>query len=251
MEAMLFDQPFADNVRMRERASNAMEVVFYGHAGRPADKWHHYLEIYDRYLSRYRGQRMRLLEIGVQRGGSLQVWKKYLGERASICGLDIDPRSMYSEPQISVVIGSQSSPSCLQGIAEREDDPLDVVIDDGSHFAADQLVTFTTLYPMMAADGVYICEDIHTAYWQGNGLFLVLMKQMIDQLHAWYRDEGDLRVAQTTYAVHFYDSVIVIEKRTQKRPFRALVGSPPDPDPFRVRTEVGNRNEAEPEDHES
>ena len=228
MEEMLYEQPLADSRRMRAYASNAMEVVFYDHDGRPADKWHHYLEIYDRYLSRYRGQRVRLLEIGVQRGGSLQVWKRYLGGGAKIQGLDIDPKSSYAESQITVVTGSQSDAACLRAIAWSTPEPLDVVIDDGSHLAADQLATFATLYPLIAENGVYICEDVHTAYWQGNGQFLVLMKKLVDQLHAWYVDGADLNIARSTYAIHFYDSCIVVEKRLKERPFRAVVGAPPE-----------------------
>ena len=209
---------------MRELASNEMEHVFYTHDGRPADKWHHYLEIYDRHLSRYRGRRVRLLEIGVQRGGSLQVWKKYLGSDAIIAGVDVDPKCAYTEPQISAVTGDQKNRLLLTAIASSTSGPLDVVVDDGSHASFDQIASFETLYPLLAPDGVYICEDMHSAYDGQDYHFVARVKDLVDRMHAWYVDGADLSYARTTYAVHFYDSVIVIEKRPRERPFRAVVG---------------------------
>ena len=45
-------------------------------------KWHHYIPLYDRYFSRFRGTNVRFLEIGVSEGGSLQMWRKYFGDQA-------------------------------------------------------------------------------------------------------------------------------------------------------------------------
>jgi hypothetical protein len=75
------------------RPSGNLEVIFYSHEGRPAHKWHHYLEIYERHFEPLRQQRqpLRILELGVSHGGSLQVWRKYFGAEACIVGIDIDP----------------------------------------------------------------------------------------------------------------------------------------------------------------
>ena len=47
-------------------------------------KWHHYIPIYDRYFSSFRGGKIRFLEIGVGEGGSLRMWRKYFGNNAII-----------------------------------------------------------------------------------------------------------------------------------------------------------------------
>ena len=44
-------------------------------------KWHHYFDIYTRYFERFRHRPIRMLEIGVFRGGSLRMWKEYSGAR--------------------------------------------------------------------------------------------------------------------------------------------------------------------------
>jgi hypothetical protein len=62
-----------------------------------------------------------------------------------------------------------------------------------SHLVA----TFGVLYPRTAPAGVYMVEDLHTAYWDeyGGGLgrkgsFIELCKRLIDELNAdWSRDE--------------------------------------------------------------
>lgn len=54
-------------------------------------KWRHFLPIYERHLGRFVGRRARLVEIGVYGGGSLEMWRSYLGERSEIIGVDREP----------------------------------------------------------------------------------------------------------------------------------------------------------------
>ena len=76
---------------------------------------------------------------------------------------------------------------------------------------------------MLDAHGLYICEDTHTAYWSdwGGGYrrpdtFIEFAKQMIDDLHAQFHDHGGSIVdAKSVASVHFYNSVVVIEKDPQ------------------------------------
>lgn len=133
------------------------EWCFRHHVGRRVDKWQHYFDIYDRHFERFRGKRIRVLEIGVDHGGSLQIWKKYFGHDAEIVGLDIDPRcAQYVESQIEVRIGNQSDWSLLKTLGV-----FDIVIDDGSHRLQDQLASFEALWP--STRSVYLIEDCHQA----------------------------------------------------------------------------------------
>ncbi len=93
------------------------EWLFRHHQGRRVDKWRHYFHIYDRHFERFRGTRVRVLEIGVDHGGSLQIWKKYFGADARIVGLDIDPRCQeYAEDQIEIVTGNQADVALLKSL---------------------------------------------------------------------------------------------------------------------------------------
>jgi cephalosporin hydroxylase len=131
------------------------EWHFHHHNGRRVDKWQHYFQIYDRHLARFQGKRIRVLEIGVDHGGSLQIWKKYFGADARIVGLDIDPRCQtYEEKQIEIRIGNQADVALLKSLGH-----FDIVIDDGSHKLQDQLASFEALWP--GAPSVYLIEDCH------------------------------------------------------------------------------------------
>src|ERR1051325_4848958 len=72
-----------DRARALTPASEIAEL-FYGHKGRPINKWTHYLAHYDHFFSRFRNTPVRMLEIGVFEGGSLELWRKYFGPEATI-----------------------------------------------------------------------------------------------------------------------------------------------------------------------
>lgn len=132
--------------------------IFQTHEGRLTDKWASYFPIYERHFSRFVGTSVRVLEIGVSHGGSLQLWKKYFGLKAEIIGLDIDARcKAYEEEQITIHIADQALPPPILG-------PLDIVIDDGSHRPEDQAASFTHLFPTLRAGGIYLVEDCHQHY---------------------------------------------------------------------------------------
>jgi len=224
-----------DRDEMLARAANPLEAIYYRHEGRVAHKWHHYLELYDRHLGRFRGRPVRILELGIWHGGSLQIWKSYFGEHAIIHGIDIDPGcERFTEAQIVPHAGSQADGDLLRRLVEQMGG-VDVVIDDASHIGIDQIASFETLYPLVDANGVYICEDTRAAYWsryQGGyrkaGTFIEYSKSLVDQLHAWYIEDDtadrDEAFARMTLGISFYDSMVVFEKRPKDVPFQCTVG---------------------------
>jgi hypothetical protein len=200
-------------------------------------KWMHYFEIYDRYLSRFRGTAVHLLEIGVYHGGSLLMWKQYFGNQAKLFGLDINPDCrQLEEDQIKILIGDQSDRQFLESL-KAQLPRIDVLIDDGSHTMKGQINTFEVLFPHISPTGVYICEDLHTSYWMDygggvrkSGTFIEYTKNFVDQIHAWHsEDQKRLPVSDFTrsaYALHYYDSMLVIEKRPIEQPTHRMTGVP-------------------------
>ena len=71
--------------------NRTLREIFNDHQGRLIHKWDHYFEIYEKYFSKCRGQKLNILEIGVSQGGSLQLWKEYFGDAANIFAIDINP----------------------------------------------------------------------------------------------------------------------------------------------------------------
>jgi hypothetical protein len=216
---------------------NDLLSFFENNKGNKIHKWMHYFEIYDQHLARFRDTDVHLVEIGVYHGGSLRMWKNYFGERATLTGVDINPDCrQLEEDQIGIIIGDQSDRNFLHALTSTLP-RIDVLIDDGSHTRDGQVATFEVLYPHISPHGLYICEDLHSSYWidygggaRKKGTFIEYSKNLIDQIHAWHsEDAGRLSVSEftrTTYALHFYDSMLVIEKRPIVKPFHRMTGVP-------------------------
>jgi hypothetical protein len=200
---------------------NTLWSEFLTNKGRPLQKWTHYFPIYERHFSRFRNHNVTLIEIGVAAGGSLQLWERYFGPFAQIIGIDIDAGCKSAEEElIAVRIGDQSDATFLQHVVD-EFGPPDIVIDDGSHNAKHVSASFDFLYPRMSKNGVYLVEDLHTAYWSeyGGGLkhqdsFIERCKSLIDELNAVHTRGAVLpsEFSQTTISIHLYDSVAVFER---------------------------------------
>jgi len=99
-----------------------------------------------------------------------------------------------------------------------------------------QITSFEELYPHIKTNGIYLCEDLHTSYWKeyGGGLhrhgtFIEFSKNLIDQLNAWHIRENEFPVSdftRTTNSIHFYDSILVVEKKKKERPHYEMRGIP-------------------------
>ena len=62
----------------------------------------------------------------------------------------------------------QANKSRLRDLVAMEfDGPLDLVIDDASHFYGPTLASFETLFPLLTPGGLYIIEDWAWGHWPG------------------------------------------------------------------------------------
>jgi hypothetical protein len=218
---------------------NPLRQYFLGNQGRMIHKWDHYFDIYHRHLQGFRGRPITLVEIGVYHGGSLEMWRSYLGRRARIIGIDFDERvATLADGTAEIVIGDQSDRLFLANLRDRLGS-IDIVIDDGGHTMEEQLVSFDELWPTIAAGGVYIVEDLHTSYWpefggalRDSGSFIEFAKTIIDLQNAWHVRNEELPVNDLTRSVrglHAYDSVIVFDKDVVERPWAIRTGNPSFP----------------------
>src|SRR5438132_873967 len=103
-----------------------------------SDKWSNYFLVYERYLGRFRDNviprhisQRTLIEIGVQGGGSLEMWSKYFGTGVKIIGIDIDPDcAALNVPGAEIYIGDQTNTDFLDRVI-FDHGKFDIVIDDG------------------------------------------------------------------------------------------------------------------------
>lgn len=139
--------------------------------GKVSDKWSAYFPVYERVLGPLRDKPLSMLEIGVQNGGSLEVWSEFFPEATVIVGCDVDERCRqlrYDDERIRLVIGDVTSDGTREQILAHSP-AFDVVIDDGSHISNDMLHSFLTFFPRIKPGGLFIVEDTHTLYWSSFG----------------------------------------------------------------------------------
>lgn len=206
----------------------------------------HYLPAYESTFAPLRSRPVRMLEIGVDRGGSLQMWRSYL-PKATIIGVDIESTcQQFDSPAqgVHVRIGDQADTGFLQAVID-ELGPFDVVLDDGSHMTSHIVDTFRYLFTHgVAPGGVYMIEDLHSNCWPSHRdsrmSFPDFTKWLIDAMHAHYQTstrEVDFRVGgeyqvnehrvplATTLVekIEFYDSIAVVHRATGSREVPASV----------------------------
>lgn len=125
-----------------------------------ASNLHNYTRWYDKHLPSPDSD-MKLLEIGVDQGKSLKMWREYY-TKAHIFGLDIND----CQPVEGTVIWKGDQKNFL----DRNVIPnFDVIIDDGSHLWDDQIVSFKRLWQHVNPGGVYVIEDLHTSFLMAFG----------------------------------------------------------------------------------
>ena len=138
--------------------------------------WEEYADGYEANFPRPDGVTpLRMLEIGVQSGGSSRVWKQYYGAALTYTGVDINEKTVRSaspSEHISIEIGSQLDAVFLRRVC-RTHGPFDIVVDDGGHSAEMMRVTLDVLWSSSAAclqpKVVYAIEDMHTLAACGMG----------------------------------------------------------------------------------
>jgi 23S rRNA U2552 (ribose-2'-O)-methylase RlmE/FtsJ len=196
-------------------------------------KWKHYFPIYERHFKDFVYKPVTFIEIGCGVGGSLQMWKRYFGPHARIVGIDVNPAcKTFEEDQIEVRIGDQSDEKLLESLIDEFGTP-DIVLDDGSHMMSHIVASFQVLYPRMAKNGIYMVEDLHTAYWdeyegglRKESTFIELCKNLIDELNADHT-RGSVpptEFTKSTLSMHFYDSVAVFERGTHTKKWAPRIG---------------------------
>lgn len=220
---------------MVDKAMNDLEKYFTNNTDKLIHKWHHYFEIYDRHFSRFRGKDINIVEFGVSQGGSLQMWKDYFGLKVNIYGIDINPHCKeLEEDQVKIYIGDQEDRGFLKSLI-KEIPKIDILIDDGGHTMKQQINTYEELFNHIDENGVYLCEDLHTSYWpdfdggyKRKSSYIEYSKNFIDYINAWHSQQKKLSIndfTKTVHSLHYYDSILVIEKRPMKEPFHLMTGS--------------------------
>lgn len=128
-------------------SKNLIEIFQSGHE-KMSDKWSSYLPFYQKNLSQYQDLPIKLLEIGIQNGGSLEIWSKFFPKAKFLIGCDINPSCgdlVYEDPRVHLFVGDAGTKE-LKIAIEKVTSRLDIIIDDGSHQSDDIIKSFALFF---------------------------------------------------------------------------------------------------------
>lgn len=217
-----------------------LQDLYSQHRGKVSDKWSIYLETYDDIFSSYRNENIRLLEIGVQNGGSLEIWSDYFPRAELFAGVDIDEACRllrYKDSRIKLVIGNANTDHTQAEILHVSTE-FDIILDDGSHTSSDIVSSFARYFPCLRDGGLYVAEDLHCSYWEAfqGGIFrpdssMSFFKRLADivNFEHWavsgqrsdilrtFAQKYNCTLSESSleriYSVEFRNSVCIIRKR--------------------------------------
>ena len=228
---------------LNTNGNSKLSDIHKSHNHKVSDKWEIYLNVYERVLGSYRNNPINLLEIGIQNGGSLEVWSKYFSKANILIGCDIDRKCLdlqYEDPRIKVVVGDSTEKSTKNEIIKYANE-FDIVIEDASHISSHIIKAFIDYFPLLKENGVFIAEDLHCSYWQEweGGLyfpyssmsFFKLLADIINFEH-WginknitsfldgfsseYNLEIDEEIFSYIHSIEFVNSMCIIRKAKPK-----------------------------------
>jgi predicted O-methyltransferase YrrM len=151
-------------------------VYDFGDLTRLADKygtdkgssWHKYTEVYAYFFAPMRNDARKILEIGVENGASLKMFRDYF-PKATIYGIDIEDSSRLNSARIRTFVANQEDVNQLRKFIEACGSDFDLILDDGGHSMPQQQVSLGFLFPHVKPGGYYIVEDVHTSVIGGYG----------------------------------------------------------------------------------
>ncbi len=167
-----------------------------------------------------------------------------------LTGIDINPEcKQYETADFEVLIGNSGDLDFWKN-NNLEDASFDIIIDDGGHHMDQQIFALQNGWHLLKMDGIYLCEDTHTSYWdhwpnsgyQKPSSFMEYSKGIIDGLNADHTGKGPdgeefpgptikRPLGPNVLGIHYYDSMVVLEKGIPL-PFKRVFSQPMEADPL-------------------
>ena len=130
---------------------------------------HSYLDYYQTILEPYQDRKINFLEIGVDRGGSLFLWRKFFDKAIiyaiekfyQITDTDFIPFNPHIVDKVYLIIAEAYDELTANMVPN-----FDVIVDDCPHNLWSYIRTVQLYGPKLNAGGIFILEDIQNEEWK-------------------------------------------------------------------------------------
>ena len=186
-------------------------------------KWESYFNVYEKIFEKYREQNITFVEVGVSAGGSLQMWRDFLGTNARIIGIDLNPEAKTLEKDgFEIFIGNQSDPKFWKDFYSKIGN-IDILLDDGGHKNIQQINTVHNSIENINDGGLIVVEDTHASYLKefknpSYFSFINFCNKIIENIHrrcAGINKKINL-YSKKVHSVSFYESIVVFNIDSEK-----------------------------------
>lgn len=183
-----------------------------------SSKYKKYFKIYEDLFKRFKDKDVTFIEIGIQNGGSLDIWKNYFAKNSKIIGVDFNPEcKKFEKDNIIVEIGSQSDPEFWNKLFLKYG-KADIILDDGGHTNHQQIITVNNCIKNIKNEGLLITEDTHTSYMRqfnnpSKYSFINFAKKSIDDVNYKFPNIGYFKnsINNFVYSIEFFESIVVFK----------------------------------------
>jgi hypothetical protein len=178
-------------------------------------KYDTYFIAYEALLEKYRDKKITLVEIGIFNGGSLFMWREFLGPKARIIGIDLNPDALeWRKYGFEIYIGDQGEEKFWEDFFHKIG-PIDVLIDDGGHTNTQQVITTHHAITNVRDGGIIIVEDVHASYFREFGnpssfSFINFAFRIVDGINSRAFALRDIyrNYSSRVYSVSFFESMV-------------------------------------------
>jgi SAM-dependent methyltransferase len=126
------------------------------------DTVHSYLPEYEKLLSDFQYKAFNLMEIGIQRGGSILGWLKAFPQ-AQVVGVDCQKTvEINGSKRYVELIANAYDEEFMTAVPHNS---FDFIIDDGSHAFNDILFACKNFPKLLKPGGVLVIEDVPDVLW--------------------------------------------------------------------------------------
>lgn len=193
-------------------------------AAAPSAKISSYFPVYAQLFGHLRGEQCVFIETGILEGGSLLMWRRWLGDRAKIVGVELNPAaSKWKDAGFDIFIGDQGDPKFWQHVFSQVG-PFDVLLDDGGHQSFQQMVTASAAIRSARRKCVIAVEDTATSFMRDFGnpsenSFLEFAKaatdclvgrsfHMYDNRFPVERNDKCIELFKNVLSIQFYEGIV-------------------------------------------